>query len=268
MTTIYDRFENPFNQNLKELGASLKEGYRSADPFPHCCVDNLISDELLEEVLNEVPAPHKTKKWIALEEEGKSHMKLISKSAEKSLGPHTKYLVNCLSSPSFLAFLEELTGIDGLIPDPYLWAAGLHQIGSGGFLEIHADFYKYKKLNLYRRLNLLLYLNKDWQEDYHGHLELWDKNMQKRAAYLPIWNRTLISIIAPHAYHGFPHPIQCPEDMTRKSLAIWYYTSALPEEVLEEYQRHVPNWIKRDHGNDSPPAGDYSEDHHHAEEHA
>jgi len=249
METLYEQFSDPFKEDLDAVLANKKEAYRAADPFPHCCIDNLIADELLEKVIKEFPRPD-SKRWKLLESEGTSHRKLITKNAEK-LGPYTKHLVGRLSSPYFLQFMEELTGIEGLIPDPYLDAAGLHQIQSGGFLEVHVDFYRHKKLKLYRRLNLLLYMNKDWKEEYGGHLELWNKDLQKRAEYLPIWNRMLVSIIAPHAYHGFPNPIQCPEDTTRKSLAIWYYTSDLPDEVKKEYELHKPDWIKRvGHGND------------------
>lgn len=250
MITIYDQFAHPFTKHLGEVAPGLKETYDTADPFPHCCVDGLISNELLDCVLQEFPDPTKETNWIPLETKGTSHKKLISKDAE-TLGPYTKYLISRLSEPSFLSFVEEVTGIQGLIPDPYLLGAGLHQTGSGGFLEMHADFYRSPKLQLFRRVNLLLYLNKDWKDEYRGALELWDKNLQKRAAYLPVWNRMLISNIAPQAYHGFPDPLLCPEDMTRKSLALWYYTSRMPKEMREEYELHKPDWIKR-----AQPAGD------------
>ena len=263
MITIYDHFANPFMKELGEVSWRMKDGYGTADPFPHCCIDGLISSELLDCVLQEFPEVSKDKTWIPLEEEGRSHRKQITKNPETSLGPYTKYLISRLSGPSFLGFLEQVTGITGLMPDPYLQGAGLHQMGSGGFLEMHVDFHKSRKLNLYRRLNLLLYLNKDWKEEYRGHLELWDKNLQKRAEYLPIWNRMLICNIAPLAYHGFPHPIQCPEDMTRKALAIWYYTADLPEEVKQQYLLHKPNWINRelltgDHDHDHDHDGEYA----------
>ena len=44
-------------------------------------------------------------------------------------------------------------------------------------LKIHSDFYLHQYLKIDRRLNLLLYLNDDWKDEYGGHLELWDKTM-------------------------------------------------------------------------------------------
>lgn len=243
MVNAFKKFENPM-KDLVEVCHHKKESYRTAEPFPHCCIDNLISDELLDEVLKEFPTPDEIE-WMRLETHQTSHNKLISTDVDKQLGPDTKYLIHCLSSPTFLSFLEELTGIKGLIPDPYLYAGGLHQIESGGYLEIHSDFHWNAKLRLYRRINLILYLNKDWKEDYRGHLELWDEKMQKCVKYLPTWNRIVISNIMAKAYHGFPEPIQCPQDMTRKSLAIWYYTSELPLNAKVEYELYRPDWISR-----------------------
>src|SRR5438270_864536 len=84
-----------------------------------------------------------------------------------------------LHSPAALSFVETLTGIRGLLPDPYFEGGGLHQIVSGGFLKVHADFNYHRKLNIDRRLNLIVYLNKDWREEYNGHLELWDRGMSR-----------------------------------------------------------------------------------------
>ncbi|MFQ5632571.1 MAG: 2OG-Fe(II) oxygenase [bacterium] len=245
MTTLYEEMTSPFNYDLHDLGKSYKKKYRKADPFPHGSIDNLISEDLLDKVLEEFPSPSGIK-WNVREREGVSHKKLISRDVEKQFGPYTKYLVNRLNSPTFLAFLEELTGIEGLIPDPYLDAGGLHQIGSGGFLEMHTDFHWNQKLRLFRRINLLLYLNKDWKEEYNGHLEFWNRDMEKKVAILPSWNRIAMFSIGPYTYHGFPEPIQCPEDMTRKSLAFWYYTSQLDKETIQEFIRNKPAFIKRD----------------------
>jgi hypothetical protein len=98
---------------------------------------------------------------------------------------------------------------------------------------------------MYRRVNLLLYLNRDWKEEYNGHLELWDADRRNCVKYLPVSNRTVIANIEPRGYHGLPEPIACPDSMTRKSLAIWYYTSELPEDVKVEYGVYEPDWVKR-----------------------
>jgi Rps23 Pro-64 3,4-dihydroxylase Tpa1-like proline 4-hydroxylase len=90
---------------------------------------------------------------------------------EYRFGPNTKHLVHFLNSQPFLEFLQEMTGIkETLIPDPYFEGGGFHEIKPGGFLKLHVDFHKHRKMNLDRRLNLLVYLNEDWEESYGGHL--------------------------------------------------------------------------------------------------
>ena len=130
-----------------------------------------------------------------------------------------------------MLFLERLSGIEGLIADPHLDGGGLHQIERGGRLAVHADFSRNWKLQLERRLNLLVYLNEDWDESYGGHLELWDRSMTRAdQRILPVFNRCVIFSTDSTSYHGHPDPLTCPEDRTRKSLALYYYTVERPRE--------------------------------------
>ena len=149
------------------------------------------------------------------------------------MGEKTRLLLYQLNSSIFVNFLEKLTGIKGIIPDPHFVGGGLHQIEKGGFLKIHVDFNKHKQMQVDRRLNLLLYLNKDWQEEYGGHFELWDRNMTEcEAKILPIFNRCVIFNTSDFSYHGHPNPLNCPEDRTRKSLALYYYSNGRPAEEV------------------------------------
>jgi hypothetical protein len=102
---------------------------------------------------------------------------------------------------------------------------------------MHADFNKHRRFGLDRRLNALLYLNKDWREDYGGHLELWNRDMtQCEAKILPVYNRLAVFGTTDFTFHGHPNPLQCPEGMTRKSLALYYFTNGRPaEEVSGEH---------------------------------
>ena len=131
-----------------------------------------------------------------------------------------------MNSHPVLQFLEKLTGIGGLIPDPSFAGGGCHQIEPGGKLQVHVDFNKLQPANLDRRINLLIYLNKDWKEEYGGHFELWDaegKACVKRV--LPLFNRCVVFSTTQTSYHGHPHPLTCPEGWTRKSIALYYYTN-------------------------------------------
>jgi len=142
-----------------------------------------------------------------------------------------------LNSMSFLEFLSAVTGIQNLIPDPGFEGGGLHQILPGGKLGVHADFNKHRSFGLDRRLNVLVYLNKDWREDYGGHLQLWDREMRAcEAKVLPVFNRVMVFGTTDFTYHGHPDPLQCPNGMTRKSLALYYFTNGRPsEEVTGEH---------------------------------
>lgn len=210
-----------------ELFRSKRESYQTAEPFPHACFNGLVSDSLLEQVRAEFPAPDDDV-WRRLEEPGYSHNKMISNDFESSAGHHAQRLFRALNSSFFLQCLENLTGISGLIPDPYGYAGGLHQYTRGGYLEVHTDFNYHPRLKLYRRVNLILYLNRDWKPEYEGGLILRDKTGSRSEEIFPGWNQMLIANIGPEAYHGFPTPLACPDGATRKSLATWYYTSELP----------------------------------------
>jgi Rps23 Pro-64 3,4-dihydroxylase Tpa1-like proline 4-hydroxylase len=130
-----------------------------------------------------------------------------------------------LNGQVFVEYLEALTGIAGLIPDPHYRGAGLHQILPGGLLKIHADFDSQTHLALHRRINVLLYLNRDWDETYGGDLELWDTAMTHAVVRVaPVANRLLVFETAGRHYHGHPEPLACPPGRSRRSLAWFFYT--------------------------------------------
>jgi hypothetical protein len=218
---------------MKALAASAHSEYVVAKPFPHVVFDDFFDPRLLDIVLEEFPKPDEIA-WQHFD--NAAEIKLAS-SREASFGPMTRLLMYHLNSITFLNFLSSVTGIDNLISDPGYEGGGLHQIVRGGKLGVHADFNKHRSFGLDRRLNLLLYLNKDWREDYGGHLQLWNRDMtQCEAKVLPIFNRLLVFGTTDFTYHGHPDPLQCPDHMTRKSLALYYFSNGRPaEEVTGEH---------------------------------
>ena len=195
--------------------------YQSAEPFPHIILDDFFDEWILDAILAEFPNPS-DKIWER--HNFPQEIKLQSKH-ERFIPPFTRQFLQSLNSFSFLTFLERLTGIEKLIGDPQFEGGGMHQISPGGKLGIHVDFNKHSYYALHRRLNLLVYLNKNWKTEYGGDLELWDSNMSHPIAKIaPLFNRIVIFSTIPYSYHGHPEPLKCPSGMTRKSLALYYYS--------------------------------------------
>lgn len=225
------QFINCSIQDLHELGKAKHEEYASGHPFPNIYFDNFFNEKMLEMVLAEFPDMQKKPD---LQFNDPNQIKLASKG-EYRFGEVTKAFAYFLNSQGFLEFLTNLTGIKSLISDPYFDGAGCHQIMPGGLLRIHADFNKDKRTNLDRRLNVLVYLNKDWDENWGGHFELWDKEMKTcEKRILPVFNRMAIFSTTTYSYHGHPDPLRCPADRSRKSFALYYYTNGRPEEEIVE----------------------------------
>ncbi len=203
----------------RAAGQALGEGFRSADPFPHVVIDDLLDPSLLRTVARSFPADG------VGSYSNRDHEQLKRQFHPAVCeGAVTRNLFAELNSQAFLVFLTELTGLKGLIADPYFAGAGLHETRRGGHLGIHADFNHHDVMNVHRRLNLLIYLNDDWDASYGGALELWDRSMREcRVRTLPAMARAVIFATDLDSYHGHPDPITCPPDRTRQSIATYYY---------------------------------------------
>ena len=206
---------------------ALHDTYIQAQPFPHIVMDGLFSDEVLDKVLTEFPRPDE----IAWRKFDNPTERKLGYWHESELRPDLERFLYRMSSPPVLQFLQTLTGIEGLIPDPYFGGAGPHQILPGGYLKVHVDFNWHPLLQLDRRLNLIVYLNKDWKEEYGGHIELWNRDVTRcERKVLPVFNRTILFSTTDFSYHGHPEPLACPEGMSRKSVSFYYYTNGRPDE--------------------------------------
>ncbi len=240
-----DFFTYRFNRKeLLEKAEKLAKEYQNASPFPHIIIDNFFPDEILEQVLEEFPSANQIN-WYRYN--SPNERKLACRK-EEEFGNKTLHFIHLLNSSIFMEFLEKLTGIEHLIPDQNLEGGGLHQIMPGGLLKIHADFNLHPCTKLNRRLNVLIYLNKDWKEEYGGHFELWDKQMKKcEVKVLPVFNRMAIFSTTSTSYHGHPNPLTCLEGMSRKSIAMYYYTNGRPQhEILEGLETHTTLFKARD----------------------
>jgi hypothetical protein len=218
------RINNYFALDAEEcraLGRSLADQYRTAEPFPHIVLEEFFDSDVLKSVLAEFPS-NEHKSYFDRDQE---RYKFQFQPQEIPSGV-IRNLFAELNSHAFLGFLEELTGIAGLIPDPYFEGGGLHETKRGGHLGVHADFNIHGRLKVERRLNLLIYLNEDWDDEYGGQLELWDRQMAQCAVRVkPVFGRAVIFNTDLDSYHGHPDPLNCPASRSRRSIATYYYTA-------------------------------------------
>lgn len=223
-------------QDLKATAEFYSKGYHFAQPFPNITFPNFFNPGMLEEVRREFPRLTKENSMFY---NSPQELKYASRGTTL-FGPWTRGFVKYLNSPEFINFLQALTGIkEPLVPDHEFMGGGLHQIPRGGFLKLHADFNKKeiagKKLD--RRLNLLIYLNKDCKDEYGGHFELWNKDRSKCMQRIaPVFNTMALFSTTSTSYHGHPDPLKCPEGMNRISIALYYYSDGRPaEEITAEH---------------------------------
>lgn len=215
---------------MLKLGESHKPAFEAAKPFPHVVIDDFLPIDLANEIHDLFPPFHEADSRTYQKEEHK----IATRPDVPNCPERLRQIMYALNSHEIISFLEVMTGINGLLPDPHFYGAGLQQTGRGGKLGIHVDFNKHKHLKLDRRLNLLIYLNKDWQEEWGGQFELWDNQMTScEKKVLPIFNRMVVFATTGDSYHGLPDPIQCPKDESRKSVILFFYSNGRDDGAAE-----------------------------------
>ena len=207
----------------------LKRSYVNSKPFSHIKISNFLNNDYAEEIFKKYPNDFEN--WH------KYYNPLEVKYANDSINSFDKPIKDLfyfLSSKEIVNIFSEITNIKDLTFDPYLHGAGLHSHPRNGRLNMHLDYEKHPKLeNMERRLNIILFLNKDWKEEWNGDNQLWDKDMKKCVVRsYPEFNRAIIFQTNDISWHGVPDKIMCPDNVFRKSLA-YYYISPLVSESDE-----------------------------------
>ena len=191
-------------------------------------LDDLIDPELIAAAEQEELEPS-----LNLEVD-RSYRKIKAESPEPN-GPAATKILESIGSAGFVTFLEELTGVSGLIPDPTHYWAGLHVNPPGAFQAIHRDFRVHPITGLFHRVNILIYLNSNWKSEYGGELELWKSDKSACGQQVaPVAGKSVIFEAGPLAFHGIPEPINCPTGRARLSLAAIYYTVDPPPNDRKE----------------------------------
>lgn len=211
-----------WKNNTKELN----EKFVSGKPYEHVLIENFFTNEFAEKLFEVFPKTTDDHKWYVY------HNPIEKKYAltDFSKLPEFKKLFELLQTEQFVEVVKKITGIDNLEADPHLHGAGLHQHPTGGKLDLHLDYSIHPLSGKERRVNIIIYLTKDWKEEWGGHLQLWNElftNCDKKV--LPSFNTAILFRTSDISYHGLPHPITCPEDQSRKSVAIYYVSDPRPD---------------------------------------
>jgi hypothetical protein len=204
----------------KKLAADfdvIRARFSAARPFPHVVIDGAMHGDQLANAVEDWPAPAHSG-WRQFQK-GKRAF-----ATPAMARPWAAQLMRGPNQRKFVEFLAALTGIADLAPDHELHGGGLHEVEAGGSLGIHVDFNRLGELH--RRVNVLVFLNRGWQPNWNGALELWpgELNPAGKVVIEPTFNRMVIFEASEHSWHGHPLPLACPEDVARKSAAFYYYS--------------------------------------------
>lgn len=218
-------------------------------PFPHIAANNILPTDIAKKAESEFYNFDKL-----INSGGYRYGNLHHHfSRLNEMPPTIKEIINFFYSKNFLTFIGEKFNLQNVLPDWKLWGGGMHTSTRGGHLTMHSDFIYQRTRNTRRVLNLLLYLNTDWKDEWKGEIELWDKKMSKKVTSLsPSLNNILIFRTDKDSNHGYPDPLLCPENTTRKSIALYYYVeekSKFPIQIKK--RKHFTTvWKKRPNTDD------------------
>ena len=222
------------NYNLyQELESKISV---TKEPYPYSVINNFLPVNIAEKISSEFLIPNKNNFKVSTQEYQKTKIAL---NDLKLMPDSIKEIILKLYSDEFLKILEKKFNYKKLISDWDLVGGGMHESFTGGFLKVHTDFLLRKEKKLKRCLNLIIYFNKNWNPKWNGALELWDKDMKNNFLKLqPNINTAIIFQTSGISNHGFPEPLRCPAEISRKSIALYYY---IPYTEDLEFERKTNN---------------------------
>jgi Rps23 Pro-64 3,4-dihydroxylase Tpa1-like proline 4-hydroxylase len=211
-------------ERLKEIKADFNDPKK---PFRYTMFENFFYPEKAELVYSSYPDTTDGK-W-----DGTTYVDQKNKFAKTKFDEGSTFskVFDEMNSKSFTGWLEQITDIKDILGDSDLFGGGLHQSIKGAFLNVHVDYNIHPTTKYHRRMNVLVYMNKDWKKEYEGNLELWDLSngkMDQIAKIAPTFNRCVIFETNEVSFHGHPKPLNTPDGINRKSIATYYYTVDRP----------------------------------------
>jgi len=223
-------------ENLNRRLSQIKQDFQSKKPFHYVVFEDFFRAEKAEEIYGSYPAITNDGEW-----DGTTYVDQKNKFQKTKFETESTFdrVFKELNSSEFLQWVEQVTEIKDIIADDDLFGGGLHQSIKGAFLNVHIDYNLHPETRFHRRLNVLVYMNKDWKDEYEGRLELWDLsngNSNLLDKISPTFNRCVIFETNEVSFHGHPKPLNTPEGINRKSIATYYYTETrLDHEIAAEH---------------------------------
>lgn len=230
--------------NYKKLDLTkLKLQYQQHPSYGLINIPNFLSNTITQQCADELDAlpldqgKHFTRRGSCMYEYN-----------DLTLTPVQDKLVHEMHSSKFIRWLEELTGVEKLIPDPHLIGAGYMKSFAGDSLKVHTDFNWVEETHLHRAVSIIVYFNKDWQESWGGCLNFYDfKNETLLSSIKPDWGNMLVWTYHNLIYHGYPEPMTCPSDQSRKGMRLFYYQSKSKPDAENPPHRSL-YWFDKEEG--------------------
>jgi hypothetical protein len=235
---------------LSRVAAEARDSFRKAKPFPHVVIDNFLPLDIANAITKEFPSigaiPWEISGPGICYAMGGPNLGLnkVQKSDENCFPPFIRHMMMVFNSATFLGFLEDVSGVKNLFPDPSFTSCGLHSTGRGGKLMIHADQSRHPSEKLDQMLNMIYFTNKNWKNEYYGHLDLFNfKTKKTEVKIAPIFNRMVIFNTGTKTFHGHPEPLNCPLDLRRNSMAAYYYVFNRPRDEHYTKKNDAVEWL-------------------------
>lgn len=210
---------------LLARGRALAPAFAKATPHPHAVLDGLFGEPAARALAAAFPGPTAAR-WKVRDHPEQKRMGHLQDRGFAGVAPLLRHALAELNGMAFLDFLEGLTGVRGLIPDPHFVGGGLHLTPPGGFLAVHTDYNGDGRRGLRRVLSAIVYLNADWDDAWGGELELWARGGQEAAVRIsPRLDRLVVLAHGDDNFHGHPQPLACPPGRFRASLATYYFVA-------------------------------------------
>lgn len=205
----------------------LRKDFASAKPFPFVKIEDFLEPSIAQQIAASYPSFEEALDQGVTFKTVNERKKVQITKADLFPAPVAR-LNDALASPQFLSDLSYITAMPNLLADEELVGGGMHITGPGGRLDVHLDFNYMEERKLHRRLNLLLYLNPMWNDQWGGDIQLWDKDVKHcEASFKPAFNRCVIFETNEISYHGVV-PVSPSAPMPRQSFATYYYTREAP----------------------------------------